>query len=114
MRRALFIIVIATAHFVLSIGLVLSAMGATMSRFDDGGPPDLRERIVSSVVHVLLFPLVQPVGRYLFRIVPDGPPWEHMVFAANSLLWATALVALVGRLSQRRGGIVPVEQIPSS
>jgi hypothetical protein len=114
MRKALLIIVIATAHFVLSIGLVLSAMGATMGRFDGGGPPDFRERVVSSVVHVLLFPLVQPVGRYLFRIVPDGPPWEHMVFAANSLLWAMVLVALASRLSRRRSGIVPVEEIASS
>jgi len=80
---------------------MLSAMGATMARFDVGGIPDLRERVVSGVVQVMLFPLVQPAGRYLFRVVPNGPPWEHMVFAANSLLWAIVLVALASRLPQR-------------
>jgi hypothetical protein len=102
MRKALLVVGIAVIHLVLSAGLMLSAMGAAMGRMDHGGDPNLGERIVSGTAIALLFPLVHPLGQYLFRLIPSGPPWEHMIFAANSLLWAIVLVTLVSRWSMRQ------------
>jgi hypothetical protein len=99
MRKAFLIIGIAGGHWVLSMTLLFSAMGSTMGRMDGGGLPDLRERVVGSMLDALLFPLVQPLGRALMRFVPRGYAWEHTIFIANSLLWAIVLVTLVRTLS---------------
>jgi hypothetical protein len=111
MRKALLIIGIAGGHWVLSMMLLLSAMGSTMGRMDGGGLPDLRERAVGSMLDVLLFPLVQPLGTALMRFVPRGFPLEHAMFVANSLLWAMVLVTLARRQSARRVPGVPPNSI---
>jgi hypothetical protein len=95
---------VAVIHFVVSIGLTIYVFGAGMARFDKDGSPGLAERVADLVVTLLMFPALG-LERWLpARFRGGGFPWEHSIFAANSLLWAAAIVALLRRRKSRHAG----------
>jgi hypothetical protein len=93
LRRAVAGLVLTTGHFVLTFMLIAYVFGAGMARFDEGGAPTRAERVASVLAGVLAFPLVNGIGDLLPRNVwPMGFPFEHLLFLANSALWASAIV----------------------
>jgi hypothetical protein len=98
---------VAAIHFALSVGLGMYVFLSGMARFDEGGPRSYGESAAAAVATVLLFPAF---GTGLEDRLPaifrqGGFPWELSVFAANSLLWATAAVALARRWAWKGLGL---------
>jgi drug/metabolite transporter superfamily protein YnfA len=103
LRRLLLIALLTMVHLALCGVLGLLSFAATMGRFDTGAAPALGERVMELVSRVLLFPVVDPLARLLPRAITGrGFPSEHLIFVANSLLWAVALAALWRRVTRRR------------
>ena len=99
-RPALILAVLTLAHFAASLGLLALSFGAGMSRFDSGAAPGTAERMVDAVSALLSVPLV-PLAAALPRALrPAGPPWEHLVFLANSALWGGAVTLAIHRWRQ--------------
>ena len=92
MRRLLAFGLIAGAHFVLTIMLVIFTFGAGMARFDTPDPPRWTETAASSVVNVLAFPVLPLLDRQSFLRFPRL--WGYVPFAANSAIWAWTIVTL--------------------
>jgi hypothetical protein len=98
---------VAAIHFALSVGLGMYVFLSGMARFDEGGPRSYGESAAAAVATVLLFPAF---GTGLEDRLPaifrqGGFPWEHSVLAANSLLWAIAVVALARRWAWKGLGL---------
>jgi hypothetical protein len=88
-------LLVAVGHFVLSIAALATSFASGMARFDTGAAPDAGERVLGAAVTILLFPLGRPVSAWFpLPAAYRGAPWEHFVFAANSLLWGAAIYAL--------------------
>ena len=86
-RRATIICTIAAVHFLLSVVLLFLVAGASMSRFDGGGPSDLTALLLKSAFEILRFPLATAIE--LLEIRNTGV-WGWLVFIGNSLLWGWA------------------------
>ena len=103
MRRLGIVALLALAHFALSILLVAARYAAAMGRFETGAPPSPGEHAADVLARVILFPVVVPLGQYLPRAVTmAGFPGGHLIFVANSLLWAVALATAWRRIARRR------------
>jgi hypothetical protein len=91
------ILAIAGAHFVVSFIALLFSFGAGMSGFDSPTPvpPSSGDRVLSIVTTILHSPLV--------TLCPFPVPGllGYILFAMNSLLWATCIYWL-GRYFIRR------------
>ena len=104
MRRMVAFGLIAAGHFVLTVFLVIFTFGAGMARFDTLDGHHWTETVASSVVKVLAFPLLLLLDHQSFMRFPRL--WGYIPFAANSLIWAGAIVAL-WRLRRRVPGRSP-------
>jgi hypothetical protein len=98
---------VAAIHFAVSTGLGLYVFLSGMARFDEGGARNAAESVAAAVATVLLFPAF---GTGLEDRLPllfqrGGLPREHSIFAANSLLWAGAVVALARRWAWKGLGL---------
>lgn len=102
MRRLAILAGLACIHAALSIALLLVVFGGGMSRFDTNAPTPLLERLADKALVVLTFPLLPAVARLPVSVQPHGFPAEHLVFVANSLIWAACLLAVWTRRSNRR------------
>ena len=102
MRTVLAVVLVAGVHFVLSMATLATSFASGMARFDTGAAPGVGERVLDGAVSILLFPLAWR-GSTWFALPAEyrGAPWEHLLFAANSLLWGAAIYAL-WRLTRRR------------
>ena len=95
-RRAFLIAGLTLLHFIASLGALALSFAVGMARFDSGRVPGAGERVLGVVSDVLSFPLVQPVAAWISPAWrPSGPPWEHLTFLANSLLWALVITGLI-------------------
>jgi hypothetical protein len=95
MRRLRAVVVLTGVHFALSLGLLFSAFGATMGRFDDGREASAWERVVGVASDVLLFPIVNGLADLVFRGPHElGTVVQYLLFVANSLLWAATILAI--------------------
>lgn len=90
MRKRTAVVAVAVLHALLSIVVLVLAFGASMARFDGGGPPSAAERLLEGAVRVLHFPLVHLSTHAPRHWLPEL--WIHMAFPLNSLLWAVVLV----------------------
>ena len=94
MRRLAILVGLACIHAMLSIYLLLVVFGGGMSRFDTNADTPLIERLADWALGVLTFPLLPVVARLPLSAQPHGFPGEHLVFVANSLIWAACLLAV--------------------
>jgi hypothetical protein len=86
-RRTTIISTITAVHFLLSVVLLFLAAGASMSRFDGGGPADLPALLLKNAFEILRFPLATTFT--LLEIRNTGV-WGWLVYLANSALWGWA------------------------
>ncbi len=97
-RLALIAPLVAIAHYMASVAVLLRNFGSTMRDFDTGGPPHVTpaDRAFELLQHALFFPLVAPLGDLWPTAIRTGAfPLQHVPFIANSMLWAFTMVALV-------------------
>ena len=92
MKALCVIVVLATAHFVVSLGLFCVSFAAGLRCFDTGETPSDFERLSDIAVGVLWFPFLQVAKVANIR---GGGPAEWLLFFANSLLWGVFLYTLV-------------------
>jgi len=96
-KRVVVVLMVAVFHFGLSFGMLIWAMGIPM-RDNDYETPHLtaREKIIVTAAAAVNLPLVTMRNMDTFSF-PDGN-WRYLLFAADSILWATAIVLLLPRL----------------
>ena len=90
MRKSALIILIATFHYVMSIGLTFVVAGS--STFDTGSALTFSDRALALLLRILLFPLVDPLA----RLLPSIPAFaEHILFLGNAALWGIVIVEII-------------------
>ena len=94
LRRVGFVLAIAAAHAILTVALTVSLFGSNMARFGTGAPPEPWAPIADAPLYVLSCPLLPLVSQLPQPLPFSGFPAEHVLFFANGLIWAIALVWL--------------------
>ena len=90
MRRTRLFCLLAALHLAVTVGLLLFVFGSGMSRFDTGGQPGWFDAACGRLLSVLMFPLSTLLDNKMSQRFPGL--WGYVPFAANSALWAAALV----------------------
>ena len=94
-RRVVTVIGLALFQAVLTIALTVFVFGSNMSRWDTGAEaPASATNLANAVVSVLAMPALPLVKLLPKGVYPSGFPWDHMVFFANGVLWAVAVLYL--------------------
>lgn len=89
MRAAIWILGLATLHFMGSRWLFLAAVGIDFRRWNAGDPLSMSETVLTRVMEVLHFPL-----SLLLPLIPAGwfpGCWGDSLFCLNSLLWGATI-----------------------
>lgn len=99
-RRVITVLLVTAAHFVATICSIVLSFGAVMSGFDDPAQAvsPVTERLMIGISNTLTFPLMPLFSRVGTR---SPAPIQHLMFLANSLLWASLLVWAGARLRSR-------------
>jgi hypothetical protein len=100
MRRMVAFGLIAASHFALTIVLVIFTFGAGMARFDTLDGSHWTETLASSVVDVLVFPVLPLLDRPSLRFPGLS---GYVPFIVNSVVWAGAIIT-IWRLRHRLSG----------
>ena len=100
MRRMVAFGLIAAIHFVLTVVLVIFTFGSGMARFDTPDGPHWTETVASSVVDVLVFPVLPLIDRPSLRF---PGLWGYVPFMVNSVVWSGAIIT-IWRLRHRLSG----------
>ena len=100
MRRMVAFGLIAGIHFVLTLVLVIFTFGAGMARFDMPDRPHWTETVASSVVDVLVFPVLPLLDHPSLRF---PGLWGYVPFIVNSVVWA-GVISTIWRLRHRLSG----------
>jgi predicted Co/Zn/Cd cation transporter (cation efflux family) len=97
MLKASFIVLVALAHFLLTLWASFASIGTVMAGFDGGREPSAAVSATLDLMStVLRFPLMQ--------LVPDRMPGTsaYVAIAANTVLWGLAVVVAASWLMSRR------------
>ena len=94
MRHTRFFCLLTAVHLAATVGLLLFVFGAGMSRFDTGGEASWFEALCGRALSVLGFPLLTLVDNRMGQRFPGL--WGYVPFAANSALWAAAILMFLG------------------
>lgn len=98
LRTWILFVLIASAHLIATVGLLIYVFGAGMARFDTLSERTWMEAAAALLLNVLAFPLLTWLGRWPLRL---RGLWGYAPFVANSALWALAILAAF-RAGRRR------------
>jgi hypothetical protein len=98
LRTWILFALITSAHLIATVGLLIYVFGAGMTRFDTLSERTWMETAAALLLNVLAFPLLTWLGRWPLRL---RGLWGYAPFAANSAVWALAILA-VFRAGRRR------------
>ena len=101
-RRLVTVLGIALLHAALTIALTVYVFGSNMSRWDTGADAPAAVNLANAVVSVLAMPAMPLMMLLPAGVYPSGFPWEHIVFLANGVIWAIAVLYLRGLWLRRR------------
>jgi hypothetical protein len=87
---------LAVGHAALTVVMTVFVFGSGMARFDTGDPAPLGVQIAGALVGVLAYPVLPVLALLPLAMQPLGFPGEHLVFLANGVIWAAAVLALRG------------------
>jgi hypothetical protein len=102
-RRAVTVLGLALFQATLTIALTVFVFGSNMSRWDSGAETPASIHLANAVVTVLAMPALPLMNLLPKELVPSGFPWDHMVFFANGVFWAVAVLCLRRLWLQRHG-----------
>ena len=102
MKFIIAIVIVATLHMVFTVMLSFYLGAAAMTSYDTMAPPSATEKVVSTLVDALSFPLIWP-SEALQKYFPE---WSgYILFALNSLAQSIVLgwiVRAIARHYRRR------------
>jgi len=98
-RFLLLLLALALGHTMLTISLTAIVFGSGMARFDTGAPAPTGVRLLNGLATVLAYPVLPLVTRLPLTMRPQGFPGEHLVFLANSVIWAIGIIAVRRRVN---------------
>jgi hypothetical protein len=101
-RRLVTVLLLALLHTTLTIALTVFVFASNMSRWDTGAEAPASVTFANTVVSVLATPALPLMNLLPTGVYPSGFPWDHMVFFANGVFWAIAVLYLRGLWVQRR------------
>jgi hypothetical protein len=93
MRRTLLFGLLTAVHLAVTISLLMFVFGAGMARFDTGGQPGGFEAVCGRLLSLLSFPLSTLLDSRMGQRFPGL--WGYLLFAANSALWAAAVLGVL-------------------
>lgn len=102
-RLVLAVLSLALFQATLTIALTVFVFGSNMSRWDIGAEAPASAGLANAVVSVLAMPTLPLMNLLPKGVYPSGFPWDHMVFFANGVLWAVAVLYLRRLWIQRHG-----------
>lgn len=91
-HRVVAVLGVALLHFIATLIVLFASFRG--ERFDRGVPTSLLEEILGVLLHVLTFPLINPISRFLPRL---PTVMDYGVVLLNSLLWGVAILWIVSR-----------------
>ncbi len=103
-RRIVLLLLLALGQALLTIALTVFTFGANMSRWDSGAPAPIGVEFAGAMCTILASPLLQVVAILPLALRPSGFPAEHLLFLANGMIWALAIVSLRGWWQRRALG----------
>ncbi len=95
-RRIAWLLSLALAQAVLTIGLTVFAFGSNMSRWDSGAPAPVGVTIIGAMGTVLTSPVLQMVAMLPLALRPSEFSGEHLLFLSNGMIWVLAMFGLRG------------------
>jgi hypothetical protein len=105
-KRADVVVIVAVAHFVLSVSMALWAFGIAMAHDDYDSPPyTSQEEAISMAAAIVNLPLVT-LREFGASDFPVGG-WWLVFFAGDSSLWAVVLCLLLPWLCRKVGRRMP-------
>jgi hypothetical protein len=102
-HRVVTVLGLALFQATLTIALTVFVFGSNMSRWDTGAQAPASANLANAVVSVLAMPALPLMNVLPKGVYPSGFPWDHMVFFANGVLWAIAVLYLRRLWLQRHG-----------
>ncbi|MCA1562966.1 MAG: hypothetical protein LC804_22795 [Acidobacteria bacterium] len=92
-------VLVASAHLIATVGLLVYTFGAGMARFDIPAERPWIEAAAAVLLNVLAFPLLPWLSRLPALRLPGL--WGYLPLVANSALWALVIL-VVFRMGRRR------------
>jgi len=93
-RSLLLLSALALGHATLTVGLVAITFGSRVAQLETGTTAPIGVRLANMLATVLAFPLLPLVTRLPLTLRPQGFPGEQLVFLANSVIWALAILSV--------------------
>jgi hypothetical protein len=99
LRTCILFALIAVAHLIATVGLLVYTFGAGMGRFDTLADRTWMEAASALLLNVLAFPLLPLLSRLQSLRLPGW--WGYTPFIVNSAVWSLAILAAF-RAGRRR------------
>ncbi|MDP7036197.1 MAG: hypothetical protein QF752_17085 [Planctomycetota bacterium] len=93
------VILLGIFHGTVTLVLIGYSFGSSMENFEGNRSPEPLDRIVETLVEILVFPLSQLWNPWLSSNLPDALEW--IAFLGNSLLWGAGLAWITSRRPKR-------------
>lgn len=94
-HRFVFVVQVGLVQAVVTVALTLVTFGSSMSSFEAGEPPSAGAATAGFLLDVLSWPLLPVVAALPPGPLPNGFPWEYLLFLANGLCWGLGALGML-------------------